>query len=47
MSNNYQWSTERIRLKSKAGVLELDQMSNIASQLAALNKRFDTMKEQI
>lgn len=41
MSNNYQWSTERIRLKPKPEVLELNQMSNIACQLAALNKRFD------
>lgn len=44
-SNNYQWTIERARPKPAVGVLELDQMSSIGSQLAiALNKRFNKLE---
>lgn len=32
-SNNCQWSSENARLKPMTGVLELNQISNLASQL--------------
>lgn len=30
-SNNYQWTSKRAKLKQVAGMLELDQMSGIAT----------------
>lgn len=40
-SNNYQCLSKRTKPKPILGILELDHMNNIASQLVALNKRFD------
>lgn len=45
--SNYQWSTERVRLKPMVGLLELDQMSNLATQLATLNKKIHSMCVEI
>lgn len=45
-SNNYQWSSKWTKSKPMAGVLELDNMNNIASQLAALNNRFDRFERE-
>lgn len=38
-------SSKRARLKPRVGVLELDHMSNLASQLATLNKRLDRFEK--
>lgn len=40
-SNKYQWSSERARPKYVVKVMELDQMSNFASQLVTINKKLD------
>lgn len=37
-SNNYQWTFERAMLKPMTEVLELDHISNLASELETLNE---------
>lgn len=45
--NNYGWMSEKIKLKQVANILELDQISSINAQFAALNKRFHYMKREV
>ncbi|WRX27887.1 Retrotransposon gag domain - like 10 [Theobroma cacao] len=42
-SNNYQWLLERSGSRKAVGTYEIDAMSNLAKQVAALSKKIDTM----
>ncbi|WRX31367.1 Reverse transcriptase domain - like 10 [Theobroma cacao] len=42
-SNNYQWPSERSGSRKAIGAYEIDAMSNLAAQVAALSKKIDTL----
>ncbi|XP_017981014.1 PREDICTED: uncharacterized protein LOC108663036 [Theobroma cacao] len=42
-SNNYQWPSKRSGSRKAVGAYEIDAISNLATQVAALSKKFDTL----